>query len=81
VGDSSIEAMAHLKFHHLGMLNWKGCGRKHSWASIKLLSLNLLGGTEENHKTSVRMYKLVRLYLNPRPSRCEVGVLTTTPDV
>jgi hypothetical protein len=29
-------------------MNWKRCGRKRSWANLKVLSRNLPGNTEEN---------------------------------
>jgi hypothetical protein len=36
-------------------MNWKRCGRKQSWHNFKVLSQYSPGGTEENHKTQVRI--------------------------
>jgi hypothetical protein len=37
------------------MMNWKGFGSKWPWPNFKVLSRHLTGGTEENHKTSIRI--------------------------
>lgn len=34
------------------MMNWKGFGKKLSWPNFKVISRNLPGGTEKNHKKS-----------------------------
>jgi hypothetical protein len=32
------------------MMNWKGFGKKRPWPDVKVISLELSGGTEENHE-------------------------------
>jgi hypothetical protein len=33
-------------------MNWKGFGRERSWPNFKILSWQLLGGTEKNNEKS-----------------------------
>jgi hypothetical protein len=44
-------------------MNWKGFGAKRTWPNFKELSPYTLGGTEENHKTSVRIAGLLAVIL------------------
>jgi hypothetical protein len=45
------------------MINWKGFGRKRSWANFKVLSRNSPGVTKENHETPVRIASLLVMIL------------------
>jgi hypothetical protein len=61
------------------MMNSKRFGSKLSWPNFKGLSRNSLGGTEENHKTSIRRAGRRDRVLNLGPPEYEAGVLTTRP--
>jgi hypothetical protein len=60
-------------------MNEKGFCRKQSRPDFKVLSLHLLGGTEETHENLNQNSRSPVRELKPGPPDYEAGMLTTQP--
>jgi hypothetical protein len=59
------------------MVNWKGCGRKHSWPNLRYYPKICQEGLRENMKNFSQDSQCPGQDLNPVSPKYEAGVLTT----
>lgn len=61
-------------------MSWKECGGKQSWSNLKVMSQDLPGGTDENHKELQSRQSLSQLTSEPGTSKTQITSITTSPN-
>jgi hypothetical protein len=55
-------------------MNYEGCEKKWSWPDFKIISRNVPGGTEKNHKNLGQKSRFLGRGLKPGLSEYEAGL-------